>query len=151
MLQKAFSTYFHKFKDTLPSAKLMPFHNKSTFILPKQVRLSGIQNVLSNFSMILALDMLPTFEQDLTKLNDLDVMHEFLANLTLTNDQFISFLHDKVYEYMIAFAAKGLNTEIDTSFPVLVHIKPALSFMKFDCFFATYETNSAIVPSQIDR
>ena len=27
MLQKAFEAYFHKFKDTLPSAKFMPFHN----------------------------------------------------------------------------------------------------------------------------
>ena len=76
-------------------------------------------------------------------------MHELLANLTLTNDQFISFLHDKVYGYMIAFAAKGLNSEIDTTFPVLVHIKPALSFMKFDCFFATYETNSAMTAYNI--
>ena len=49
MLQKAFSTYFQKFKDTLPSAKFMPFHNKSMFILPQEVCLSGIQNVLSNF------------------------------------------------------------------------------------------------------
>ena len=47
MLQKAFEAYFHKFKDTLPAAKFMPFRNNTSFILPKKVRLTGIQNVLS--------------------------------------------------------------------------------------------------------
>ena len=149
MLQKAFEAYFHKFKDTLPAAKLMPFRNNTSFILPKEVRLTGIQNILSNFSMILALDALPDFEKDLTKMSDLDVMHELLSNLTLTNQQFISFLHEKVYDYIISFAAKGLSREIDTSFPVLVHLKPALSFLKFDCFFATFEATSAMTAYNI--
>ena len=69
----------------------------------------------------MALDTLPDFEQDLTKLSDLDVMHELLSNLTMTNEQFISFPHGRVYDYIIAFAVQGLNREIDTSFPVLVH------------------------------
>ena len=84
--------------------------------------------------MILAFDGLPHFEKDLSKMSDLDIMHELLSNLTLTNEQFISFLHTKVYDYVTSFAAKGLSQEIDTSFPVLVHLKPALSFLKFDCF-----------------
>ena len=109
MLQKAFEAYFHKFKDTLPATKFMPFRNNTSFILPKEVRLTGIQNILSNFSMILALDALPDFEQDLTKMSDLDAMHELLSNLTMTNEQFISFLHERVYDYIISFAAQGLS------------------------------------------
>ena len=149
MLQKAFESYFHKFKETLPAAKLIPFKNNTSFILPKEVRLTGIQNILSNFSMILAFDALPDFEKDLTKISNLDVMHELLSNLTLTNEQFISFLHEKVYNYITSFAAKGLSREIDASFPVLVHLKPALSFLKFDCFFATFEPTSAMTAYNI--
>ena len=99
--------------------------------------------------MILALDTLPKFEQDLTQLSNLDTMHELLWNLTMTNEQFISFLQERVYDYIIAFAAQGLSREIDTSFPVLVHLKPALSFLKFDCFLATYETSSAMTAYNI--
>ena len=149
MLQKAFESYFHKFKETLPAAKLVPFKNNTSFILPKSVRLTGIQNIVSNFSMILAFDGLPHFEKDLSKMSDLDIMHELLSNLTLTNEQFISFLHTKVYDYVTSFAAKGLSQEIDTSFPVLVHLKPALSFLKFDCFFATFEPTSAMTAYNI--
>ena len=43
----------------------------------------------------------------------------------------------------------GLSREIDPSFPVLVHLKPALSFLKFDCFFATYEATSAMTAYNI--
>ena len=149
MLQKAFEIYFQKFRDTILSAKFMPFKNTTSFILPQEVRLTGIQNIISNFSMILALDTLSKFEQDLTQMSDLDKMHELLSNLLMTNEQFISFLQEKVYDYIIAFAAQGLNREIDTSFPVLVHLKPALSFLKYDCFFATYETNSAMTTYNI--
>ena len=149
MLQKAFKIYFQKFRDTIPSAKFMPFKNTTSFILPQEVRLTGIQNILSNFSMILALDTVPKFEQDLTQLSDLDIMHELLSNLMMTNEQFISFLQERVYDYIIAFAAQGLNREIETSFPVLVHLKPALSIFKFDCFFATYETSSAMTAYNI--
>ena len=67
----------------------------------------------------------------------------------MTNEQFISFLNERLYDYIITFAAQGLNREIDTSFPVLVHLKPALSFLKFDCFFATYEANSAMTAYNI--
>ena len=149
MLQHAFETYFHKFKETLPAAKLVPFKNNTSFILPKEVRLTGIQGVLSNFSLILAFDALPDYEKDLTKMHDLDVMHELLSNLTLTNEQFIAFLRNKVYHYIISFAAQGLTQEIDTSFPVLVHLKPALSFIKFDCFFATFEPTSVMTEYHI--
>ena len=135
MLQHAFETYFHKFRETLPTAKLVPLKNNTSFVLPKEVRLTGIQGVLSNFSLILAFDELPEYEKDLTHLRDLDVMHELLSNLTLTNEQFIAFLRNEVYQYIISFAAQGLTQEIDTSFPVLVHLKPALSFLKLDCLF----------------
>ena len=76
-------------------------------------------------------------------------MHELLSNLTMTNEQFISFLNKRVYNYIITFAAQGLNREIDTSFPVLDHLKPAFSFLKFDCFFATYEASSAMTAYNI--
>ena len=149
MLQHAFETYFHKFKETLPTAKLVPFKKNTSFILPKEVRLTGIQGVLSNFSLILAFDALPEYEKNLTTLRDLDAMHELLSNLTLTNEQFISFLRSKVYQYIVTFAAQGLTQEIDTSFPVLVVLKPALSFIKCDCFFATFEPTSVMTEYHI--
>ena len=67
----------------------------------------------------------------------------------MTNEQFILFLNERVYDYIITFAAQGLNREIDTSFPVLDHLKPAFSFLKFDCFFATYEASSAMTAYNI--
>ena len=42
VLQKAFEIYFKKFRDTIPSAKFMPFKNTTSFILPQKVRLTGI-------------------------------------------------------------------------------------------------------------
>ena len=71
-------------------------------------------------------------------------MHGILANLSVTNDQFIEFLRQKVFNYMISFAAQGINRDIDPNFPVLVHLKPGLSFIKYDCFFATYENSVAM-------
>ena len=52
--------------------------------------------------MNLALNTLPKFEQYLTQMSDLDKMNELLSNLLMTNEQFISFLQEKVYDYIIA-------------------------------------------------
>ena len=140
LLQKAFETYFKRFRDIIPRAQFFPFNNSTSFTLPKEVRLSGVDSALSNFSMILALDSLTDFEKNnLQHISDLDTMHGILANLSLTNDQFIEFLRQKVFNYMISFAAQGINRNIDPNFPVLVHLTPGLSFIKYDCFFATYE------------
>ena len=45
---------------------------------------------------------------------------------------------------MISFAAQGIHRDIDISFPVLMHLKPGLSFIKYDMFFATFENNAAM-------
>ena len=140
LLQKAFEKYFNRFRDIIPRAKFFPFNNSTSFTLPKEVRLSGVDSVLSNFSMILALDSLTDFERDgLQHVSDLDTMHGILANLSVTNEQFIDFLRNRIVDYMIRFAAQGIERKIDPNFPVLVHLTPGLSFIKYDCFFATYE------------
>ena len=145
LLQKAFESYMKKFGAQI-GAKRMSFSNNSMvnqFILPHEVQLSGIQSSRNNLSITLSYDSISAFEKDLSIL-ETDHIHVLLRNLSITNEQFLKFINTKIYDYVISFASLGIDYQIDTSLPVLVNLKPASSFIKFDVFFPCFEKNTAM-------
>ena len=145
LLQKAFESYMKKFGAKI-GAKRMLFNNNSMvnqFILPHEVQLSGIQSSRNNLSITLSFDSVSAFEKDLSVL-ETDHIHVLLRNLSITNEQFLNFINTKIYDYVINFASLGIDYQIDTSLPVLVKLKPASSFIKFDVFFPCFERNTVM-------
>ena len=142
LMQKAFIKYMKKFGKEI-GAKLVPFHQKSSFLLPREVEVTGLHSALSNFSLIITFHSLDSYERNISTFSSLEMTDQLLKNLSMTNSQFIHFLKNQAADYMLALAAKDVHLEIDKDLPVLVVAHPSNSFVKFDFFFPCYH----IIPS----
>ena len=142
LMQKAFFSYMKKFGREI-GAKLVPFQQKSSFLLPREVEVTGLTSALSNFSLIITFDSLEYFEKNISTSSNLEMTDQLLKNLSMTNTQFIHFLKTQAADYMLALAVKDIHLEIDKTLPVLVVAHPSNSFVKFDFFFPCYH----VVPS----
>ena len=139
LMQKAFLAYMRKFGKEI-GAKFKPFTQKSSFLLPREVEVTGLTSTLSNFSLIITFEQLSSFETNISMSSSLELTDQLLKNLSMTNDQFISFLKTQAVDYMLTLAAQDMSLEIDQSLPVLVVAHPSNSFVKFDFYIPCWDS-----------
>ena len=136
MVLSLFKPYFNKFISNL-NAKTFTYVGKqsSHSLLPKSVRISGIDHTLTNFSIILEIDNLPMFEERQRK--SFTDNTRLLRNMSVINEALANFLQDDIEKMVISVAAEHVNANIDSNYPVIVSVEKADSFWLFRLYFTT--------------
>jgi hypothetical protein len=142
MLQSAFKRYVEKYAIQL-KAKMITFNKDSTFVLPSQIRVTGLGQKSTNFSIIITFKDKDDYERNMSGISNIDLTNRLLRNLSLTNQEFITFLREGASQYMMQFAARDIKYDIDYDMPILVVAHPSNSFVKFDYYFPIIK----IIPS----
>ena len=136
MVLSLFKPYFNKFISSL-NAKTFTYSGKqpSHSLLPKSVRISGIDHSLTNFSIILEINNLPMFEE--RKRKSFTDNTRLLRNMSVINDALANFLQHDIENLVINVAADHVNANIDFNYPVIVSVEKADSFWLFRLYFTT--------------
>ena len=109
---------------------MITFNKDSTFVLPSQIRVTGLGQKSTNFSIIITFKGKDDYERNMSVISNIDLTNRLLRNLSLTNQEFITFLREGASQYMMQFAARDIKYDIDYDMPILVVAHPSNSFVK---------------------